>query len=178
LDDDESLPFLEDEMGRALRRRLKRYFVECQRLAARLAELLALSLGLPRTFFALHIDRSNDSLRAHWYPGSSDLLANDQGMGAHTDGSLLSLLTQTAPGIQIRPASGDWLSPNVRALDQFIVNIGDLMSHWSNRQYLSTEHRVLLSRRERQSIVFFKLTNEDVLVELGNKQMDALFGRD
>ena len=62
--------------------------------------------------------------------------------------------------------------------DTYLVNVGDLMQHWSGGQYVSTPHRVVLTERPRQSIVFFKLTNEDEMVQFGNKQMDALMGRD
>jgi isopenicillin N synthase-like dioxygenase len=177
LNDDEPLPFPEDRPGKELRLRLKRYYEVCERLADRLAEIMSLSLGLPREFFAAKMDKADDSMRAHMYPAFSRTLANDQGMGQHTDGSLFTLLTQTSPGIQVRMRSGDWITPDVRALDHFIVNIGDLLAHWTKNEYVSTAHRVVLSGRERQSIVFFKLTNEDEVVQAGNRQMDALFGR-
>ena len=57
------------------------------------------------------------------------------------------------------------------------VNIGDLMAHWTKNAYVSTPHRVLLGMEARQSLAFFKLTNEDEMVMVGNKQMDALLGR-
>lgn len=175
--DDEPLPFPDDEQGRDLRRKLKSYYAACEGLAARLAELMGVALGLPRDFFAARIDKAEDSMRGHAYPNFTDALDNDQGMGQHTDGSLISLLTHTAPGIQVRTRGGEWITPRFRALDHFIVNIGDLLAHWTGNEYVSTPHRVVLAGRGRQSIVFFKLTNEDELVQAGNKQMDALFGR-
>jgi isopenicillin N synthase-like dioxygenase len=177
LQDDEPLPFPEDEFGRDLRHKLKLYYMSCESLAARITELMTISLGLPRDFFATRIDKADDSMRGHMYPDFSETLANDQGMGQHTDGTLISLLTHTAPGIQVKTRSGEWITPRFRALDHFIVNIGDLLAHWTNNEYVSTPHRVVLSGRERQSIVFFKLTNEDEMVQAGNKQMDALLGR-
>jgi isopenicillin N synthase-like dioxygenase len=178
LDDDEPLPFPDSDLGRDLRRKLKSYYMACERLAVMLTELFTIPLGLQRDHFLVRMDRANDSMRSHFYPGQSQEFLNDQGMGAHKDGTLISILTQTAPGIQVKAKSGEWITPAMRDIDHFIVNIGDLLAHWSNHQYVSTEHRVVLESHERQSIVFFKLTNEDTMVEFGNKQMDALFGRD
>ena len=177
LDDEERLPFPDDEQGRDLRQKLRSYYVACENLAARISELLSLGLGLSRDFFASRSDKADDSMRGHIYPGFSATLANDQGMGQHTDGTLITLLTHTAPGIQVRTRDGEWITPSFRSLDHFIINIGDLLAHWTSNRYVSTPHRAVLGERERQSIVFFKLTNEDEMVRAGNKQMDALFGR-
>lgn len=39
------------------------------------------------------------------------------------------------------------------------------MARWSNDEYVSTPHRVRLADRRRQSIVFFKLANDDTVIE-------------
>ncbi len=165
LDDAERLPFPDGDAGRELRRALKRYFEGCQQVAAAITELLTLAIGLPRDFFAIRTGRSDDSLRTQLYPGRSGELANDQGMGAHTDGTLVTLLTQNGPGIEVATRSGEWVTPEPPDIDCFIVNIGDLMARWSNDVYVSTPHRVVLRDRARQSIVFFKLANDDTVVE-------------
>ncbi|ARF73138.1 isopenicillin N synthase family dioxygenase [Kitasatospora albolonga] len=165
LDDDEELPFPKDELGEQLRASLKRYFAACETVAGRIAELLALALDLPRDFFATRTNTSNDSLRSHLYPGVDPEFLNDQGMGQHTDGTLITLLTQDGPGLQLQDRSGRWLDIDVRERDSFIVNIGDLMARWSNDEYVSTPHRVRLADRRRQSIVFFKLANDDTVIE-------------
>jgi isopenicillin N synthase-like dioxygenase len=177
LSDDVPLPFPGDDAGRALRRALKAYYEACEMLADRVTELFTLSLGRPRDYFARRIDQADDSMRAHYYAGRSGELATDQGMGEHCDSTLITFLTHTGPGIQVKVRSGAWITPQFRALDHFIVNIGDLMQHWTEGAYVSTPHRVVLHHEPRQSIAFFKLTNEDELVQFGDKQMDALFGR-
>ena len=178
LNDQEPLPFPDDEVGRKLRQALKHYFIACQQVSTLLTELFTIPLGLPRDHFSKRMDNANDSLRSQLYPGYCGDLLHDQGMGAHTDGTVITILIQTAPGIQVRTRAGAWISPVTSEVDHFIVNVGDLMAHWSKNEYVSTEHRVVLTHQERQSIVFFKLTNEDEMVEGGNKQMDALFGRE
>ncbi|MBC7975291.1 MAG: isopenicillin N synthase family oxygenase [Myxococcales bacterium] len=177
LSDEIDLPFTRDEAGRDLRQKLKAYYEACEDLANRVTELFTISLGLPRDYFAKRIDTADDSMRAHYYPGFTGDLPNDQGMGEHCDSTLITFLTHTSPGIQVRARDGEWITPQFRALDHFIVNIGDLMQHWTEKAYVSTPHRVVLHREPRQSIAFFKLTNEDEMVQFGNQQMDALFRR-
>jgi isopenicillin N synthase-like dioxygenase len=196
--DDEPLPFRRDAAGAELRAALKAYFLACDAVTQRLAELFSIALDLPRDFLSQRTDRSTDSLRSQRYPDRSAAeLANDQGMGEHTDGTLLTMLAQTGPGIQVRDRSGGWITPVLDELDTFIVNIGDLMARWSNDTYVSTPHRVVLGA-ERQSIVFFKLANDDATIECFPKfcrdapvkyapvvykafslqKMNALFGRE
>lgn len=197
LDDAEDLPFPDDERGAVLRTALKTYFAACESVQATIAELLTVALELPRDFFATRTDRSNDSLRSQFYPGVQTGFLNDQGMGEHTDGTLITLLTEDGPGLQLRDLSGTWIDVDVERRDWFVVNIGDLMARWSNDEYVSTPHRVKLVDRSRQSIVFFKLANDDALVECFPKfarerparyepiryeqfsleKMNALFGR-
>jgi isopenicillin N synthase-like dioxygenase len=195
--DHEPLPFPSDAAGTELRAALKTYFLACESVTNRLAELFSIALDLPRDFLTQRTCNSTDSLRSQHYPDFSDSLANDQGMGEHTDGTLITVLAQTGPGIQVKDRSGGWITPVLHGLDTFIVNIGDLMARWSNDTYVSTPHRVVLGK-ERQSIVFFKLANDDAIIECFPKfcrdapvkyepvlykafslqKMNALFGRD
>lgn len=164
-DDGAVLPFSPGPGGQRLRAALKAYFQQCEAVTARIAELFSIALELPRDFFARRTHASNDSLRSLLYPRLSSELANDQGMGEHTDGTLMTVLAQTGSGIQVRDRSGTWITPTLGGRDHLIVNIGDLMARWSNDEYVSTPHRVVLSGSERQSIVFFKLANDDALIE-------------
>jgi len=55
--------------------------------------------------------------------------------------------------------------------DSFVINLGDLMMHWTNDRWISTLHRVANPPRDaalgsrRQSIVFFYQPNYDALIE-------------
>lgn len=175
-DDCHPLPFPDGQAGARLRATLKAYYLACEDLSARILELVTVAMNYPRNYFSRRIDQSKDSLRAHRYPRRGPELANEQGMGEHTDGTLITLLTHTAPGIEVQTTDGRWITPSCLGVQHFLVNIGDLLHHWTQRQYLSTRHRATLLDHVRQSIVFFKLTNDDELVLRGNQQMDALFG--
>lgn len=177
LSDADSLPFPRDGVGREMRRALAAHFRHVRELAHSIVALAEVGLGLKKGFFTDRIANSFDSMRCHSYPAHAPELANDQGMGAHKDGSLITLLTHDGPGIEVRGRRGTWIRIPMRSSHHFTVNIGDLLSHWTDGAYVSTPHRVVLTDRPRRSIVFFKLTNEDELTAEGDRQMDALFGR-
>jgi isopenicillin N synthase-like dioxygenase len=72
-------------------------------------------------------------------------------------------------GLQVFTKAGEWIDvPDIEGT--FVVNIGDLMAHWTNDEWVSTLHRVVVperpARREsrRQSVVFFHNPNYDALV--------------
>ena len=48
----------------------------------------------------------------------------------------------------------------------FVINLGDLMSRWTNDKWVSTMHRVVdpSVMRERQSVAFFNNINADYVV--------------
>lgn len=90
---------------------------------------------------------------------------------AHTDyGSLTILAVDDAPGgLQVRDLQGEWHSVKAPA-NSYVVNLGDLMQHWTNDQWRSTMHRVInppsgCANNRRQSIAFFHNINADTSVE-------------
>jgi isopenicillin N synthase-like dioxygenase len=177
LDQDRALPFPRDQSGAQMRAALSTYFRHTWALADLIAGLFEDGLEKPKGYFTDRISHSADSMRCHSYPAMRADFANDQGMGAHQDGSLVTLLTHTEPGIEVRVKGGGWLRPPAGRLGDYLVNIGDLLSHWTDGAYVSTPHRVVLTENHRLSIAYFKLTDEDELTEAGDRQMDALFGR-
>lgn len=120
-------------------------------------------LGLDPGFFAPHFTAPMATLRMLSYPPAQGL-ADEIGAGAHTDyGSITLLMTDDAPGLQVRPRGGHWTDvPHVPGA--FVVNIGDCLMRWSNNTYVSTPHRVLAPPRARRSIAFFLDPNPDSLI--------------
>ncbi|MGC6329018.1 2-oxoglutarate and iron-dependent oxygenase domain-containing protein [Rhizorhabdus sp. FW153] len=177
LDDDRSLPFPAGAVGARMRQALVAYFRETWTLANVVTGLFETGLGKPKGFFTDRISQSADSMRCHAYPALRPDFVNSQGMGAHQDGTLVTLLTHTRPGIEVRMRDGSWLRPPAGRLGDYLVNIGDLLSHWTDGAYVSTPHRAVLTESQRLSIAFFKLTDEDELTEAGDRQMEALVGR-
>ncbi|WP_347354660.1 2-oxoglutarate and iron-dependent oxygenase domain-containing protein [Intrasporangium sp.] len=123
-------------------------------LGHRLLSEWALSLGAPADHFASTFDPASLLLKIVRYPGSADA---SQGVGAHNDPGILTLLLiePGKAGLQVRTGDG-WLDvPPVD--DAFVVNIGELMEVATNGYLTATSHRVTAPPEgtERLSIPFF-----------------------
>jgi len=138
-------------------------------LAADLMRIFAVALALPEDYFADKTDKSCSTLGALHYPARGpDLPAGQLRAGAHTDfGSLTILYPDPSPGgLQVLGPDGGWI--DVRAgPGELVVNLGDMMSRWTNDRWRSTLHRVVnppleLAGSRRQSIAFFQHPNYDV----------------
>ena len=145
------------------------YYRAMASLAQTLMRIFALALGLDEAYFDSKIDRHISRLRVRNYP--MQLTPPSPGMiraGAHSDyGSLTILATEDRPGgLQVCNAEGKWVDVPI-VPDCFIVNIGDLLAHWTNDTWVSTLHRVVNppldagAESRRQSLVFFHNPNYD-----------------
>jgi isopenicillin N synthase-like dioxygenase len=124
-----------------------------------LMEGIALSLGLPATYFA---DRyTADPLilfRLFNYP-SRPAPANQHvrwGVGEHSDYGLLTILWQDdVGGLEVKTRKGWTSAPPLP--QSFVCNIGDMLDRLTGGLYRSTPHRVALntSGRDRLSMPFF-----------------------
>ena len=149
------------------------YYRQMERLAADIMRVFAVALDLPERFFADKIDKHVSRVRAINYPDQREApLPGQLRAGEHTDyGTMTILRIEDAPGgLQVKTRLGDWL--DVRPVpDAFVVNIGDLMMHWTNDKWVSTLHRVLNPPRDaklgtqRISLAFFHQPNYDALIE-------------
>jgi isopenicillin N synthase-like dioxygenase len=149
------------------------YYRAMERLAAEVMRAFALALDLPEAFFTDKIDRHVSGIRVINYPDQP--VAPPAGQlraGAHSDyGALTILKAENVPGgLQVLNRAGDWVDVKPPA-GAFVVNIGDLMMHWTNDRWVSTLHRVMNPPRDaalgsrRQSVVFFFQPNYDALIE-------------
>lgn len=74
---------------------------------------------------------------AHAVPG------NGQGVGAHKDGELLSLILQDGVGgLQVETADGDWIDATPR-VGRYVVNIGEQLELASDGYLKAAVHRVV-----------------------------------
>ena len=136
-------------------------YADCEKLSRQLMQAFALSLGLTPTHFDDWLSAPMATLGPLRYPPSE--VAQDDGQdesllsaGAHTDFGCLTLLFQhDAPGLEIQNAQGQW-RPVPLMREHVVVNIGDMMQHWTGGQYASTVHRVVnRSAQTRHSIAYF-----------------------
>jgi len=144
------------------------YHGALRHLSDHLLSLVALSLELEEDWFEEHHDWPGSVLRLVRYPPQPDSTEFNQiGAGAHTDWGGITLLAQDdIGGLEVQNAADEWVSAPPIA-DSFVVNLGDLMSRWTNGVYRSNMHRVLNSdrARDRYSIPFFHSPRFDAVIE-------------
>ncbi|MGB1109594.1 MAG: isopenicillin N synthase family dioxygenase [Gammaproteobacteria bacterium] len=143
------------------------YHAAMVRLAVKMVEGIALSLGLPADYFA---ERQRNPITVqrllHYPPQSGQISVDELGIGAHTDYGFLTILHQDDNGgLQVMNRVGEWVNaPPVPGT--FVVNIGDLVETLTNGRYVSTFHRVInVSGQERYSLPFFIDMDFDAQVE-------------
>lgn len=123
-------------------------------LSRRLLAEWAEALGAPRTFFDATFEQPSTLVKLIRYPGTD---ARAQGVGAHKDPGILTLLLVEpgAAGLQVQ-RGGAWFDvPPVE--DAFVVNIGELLEVATDGYLRATDHRVVSppAGTERLSIPFF-----------------------
>lgn len=157
-----------------LRSTLVSYFQSARDVALTLTEIFAVALRLPEGWFAPFVDRSTTTMRTIRYEqrvGEDDPLPGQQGMGAHTDYGIVTVLyAEPVAGLQIVAPNGDWIDV-IPADDALVINLGDLTAQWTNDHWRSTVHRVVPPQLNgagptvRRSAAFFLDGNWDALIE-------------
>jgi isopenicillin N synthase-like dioxygenase len=152
-----------------LRQSVQNYFEALAALAARLNRIAAAALGLPETYFDAYHRDPGLVLRFVNYPEQPEApLPGQLRYGAHHDYGGLTILRQDdAPGgLQICDTGGCWHDvPPVPG--GFVINVGDLMSRWTNSRWRSTLHRVVNPPRDvaagsrRLSMVMFTAPDDE-----------------
>lgn len=134
------------------------WLAQTTRISQNLLEAWAESLGQRPDFFTGIGGEAYEALKVIHYPELADYSGEiDQGVGAHKDPGVLTLLLLEpgSTGLQV-DQDGAW--EDVEAIpDTFVVNIGELLE-WATDGYLvATKHRVLPTRagHDRYSIPFF-----------------------
>jgi len=160
---------------------VRAYYGAVLALSDALFELFALALGLPRAHFAPLTDKGMDSLNMIHYPplpaaaGDSEQQQQQQqqqqlGIGEHTDFECFTLLAMEAggeAGLEIlHPVTRQWQRVPAPADDAFVLNVGDMLSRWSDDELRSTVHRAVSPRgaRERYALAFFRGCNYDTML--------------
>ena len=145
---------------------LQEYYVEAFSVAQKLLMAMAQALSLKDDFFTSGFTNHVTVLRMIHYPPRPNA-AHDNGAGAHTDYGCVTLLLQDQiGGLQVKNRQNEWVdaTPVENAI---VVNIGDLMQHWTNDEYVSTAHRVRASTTDvhRYSFPFFVEPDYETKVE-------------
>ncbi len=126
---------------------------------------LSLAAGLEREFFA---DRCGSqqlsTMRLLHYPENAAPVSEvDVGISAHTDFECMTLILQTAPGLELLATDGGWY--DVPGHDgRLVVMLDDMMERWTNGLFRATGHRVRHTGEQRYSIVMFFAVNDEEIV--------------
>jgi len=160
----------------------ERYYRTMDALGARLLELVALGLDLPRDWFADKFDRHFSNLASNHYPPLDDTAEGQIRNRPHTDHGAMTLLYRPSEpgGLEVH-AQGHWWRVGFEP-GSLVLNVGDILDRWTNGQLPATPHRVLVpagaaARQGRQSIAFFQQPNPDAPVAPA-PQLPAAGGRD
>lgn len=133
---------------------ITRWTDRTSRIGARLVQEWSEALGAERDHFDATFEHPSTLLKLVRYPG---LGASEQGVGAHSDPGILTLLLiePGVGGLQVRLDDG-WRDVPP-ADDSFVVNIGELLEVATDGYLRATQHRVMSppAGTERISIPFF-----------------------
>lgn len=116
---------------------MKSFFPECWKSAQLVLRALALGLGYPDEDFLLkfHDEAENDLSIRHYPPVKEHKIQSGEmdRLGAHTDFDSLTMLFQDSyGGLRVKlPETGQWINAPPME-DALIMNIGDVLSRWSN----------------------------------------------
>lgn len=122
--------------------------------------------GVSEDYFVCRSRNPMCTLRLLHYPpvDRDDGLTNTLGCGAHTDYGLFTILQQDSTGgLQVRNRGGRWIDAKPLK-GSFVINVGDMLSRWTNGEYASTVHRVVSRNGDRFSVPFFFNPDSDAVV--------------
>jgi isopenicillin N synthase-like dioxygenase len=176
----EPSPLPKDDRLPGWREFVASYYRAMEHVAETLMRSLSRGLGLPADYFDDAFRCGLSTLRLIRYPSrnAADLAAvadpavwvephaNGRHIvgAAHTDSGFVTLLAQDGvPGLQARSLDGRWI--DVPPLEgTVVVNFGQVLEQWSAGRIRATEHRVLGSGVERNSIPFFYEARADATI--------------
>jgi isopenicillin N synthase-like dioxygenase len=158
-----------DDDGGEFRALWKEYGSYTRPLAHVLMSLFARALGLGDHHFRPMFVHDVSLFSANWYPKQPSVALGDRVLlQAHPDSGVLALLHQRGnyEGLQIIDRDGDWSTVPIEPA-AYVINIGHLMSRWTNGQWPATIHRVVAGTSPdhfRSSIAMFFLPNLDEVI--------------
>lgn len=106
--------------------------------------------------------QSLNTMRLLHYAADTAASTDDEvGIAAHTDFECITLLYQTASGLELLDVNGQWLDAPARD-GRIVVLLDDMLEHWTNGVFKASGHRVRKTEEQRFSIVLFVAANDDI----------------
>ncbi|CEO99068.1 Fe2OG dioxygenase domain-containing protein [Plasmodiophora brassicae] len=156
------------------------YVERMLKLGGSIMEGIARASKLPPDYFSKYYDESFWVLRTIYYHATDEIhhLKKDGefGCGEHTDYGCLTFVNcdEVTGALQVKNRQGVWVAADP-VPGAFIVNVGDMLNHWTNGAYKSTPHRVNnVGGCGRVSVPFFFEPNYDARI----KPLEAFGAKD
>jgi len=144
----------------------KKFSSDCKNLTELLLRVLSPAVDPTNEEFLLDKHRHIGNvecptiLRLLWYPCVEDpdaITADQLRCGEHSDYGTITLLFQdSVGGLQVVSPSGEYINATPIP-GSIVVNIGDMLQHWTSGRFKSTRHRVQVNQHAvpRQSLAYF-----------------------
>ncbi|XP_076029862.1 uncharacterized protein LOC143018390 [Oratosquilla oratoria] len=155
-----------------LRKNLNTFIDICNQLSIKIMKCMSATLGLDIDFFTKYHgfrpETNQSTLRiAHYPPVTQEEEVTR--LGTHTDyTSFTFLFLDDVKGLQMKDQQGEWLDV-VPVPGAILINLGDLMQHWTGDDWRAPPHRVVIpseaKRRRRLTMVFFTQPDDDTILE-------------
>ena len=131
-----------------------------EKTALNVLRAISLFLNLDEYHFDQYVNKGNSILRPIHYPPIKSKPIGAERAAAHGDINLITLLMGAhGRGLQVLNNDGEWIDA-IADKDEIIINVGDMLSRYTNNRLKSTIHRVINPPKEhwtksRYSIPFF-----------------------
>jgi isopenicillin N synthase-like dioxygenase len=147
------------------RETLTAYYDRMERLTDELLQAFGLALGLSDGYFLEFYRKPLTQINLlHYPPHPVPRGLRQFGLRPHSDTTAFTILAQDDNGGLQVAWSDDWIEvPPIAGT--YVINIGDMMTRWTNDRFASTPHRVInRSGRERFSVPYFAIPDFDAVV--------------
>ena len=138
----------------------KKVFQSLEKTAIYVLRAISLYLDLEEDHFDKYVKKGNSILRPIHYPPIQTKPKGAERAAAHGDINLITLLMGAqGRGLQVLTNDGEWIDAIAKD-DEIVINVGDMLSRYTNNKLKSTIHKVInppkeLWKKSRYSIPFF-----------------------
>ena len=138
----------------------KTVFKALEKTAIYVLRAISLCLELDEDHFDKYVKKGNSILRPIHYPPIKTKPKGAERAAAHGDINLITLLMGAhGKGLQVLTNDGEWIDA-IAEKDEIVINVGDMLSRYTNNKLKSTIHKVInppkeLWKKSRYSIPFF-----------------------
>tara|TARA_B100000575_G_C23074918_1_gene619174 strand:+ start:454 stop:1398 length:945 start_codon:yes stop_codon:yes gene_type:complete len=138
----------------------KKVFQSLEKTAIYVLKAISLYLDLEEDHFDKYVKKGNSILRPIHYPPIETKPKGAERAAAHGDINLITLLMGAqGRGLQVLTNDGEWIDAIAKD-DEIVINVGDMLSRYTNNKLKSTIHKVInppkeLWKKSRYSIPFF-----------------------